>query len=66
MTYPPVLVAFLQAHSSICELVTIGGDCFISNGVVFLNGLFCRRLSGAVLHAQTEEDLFGLPLFNRQ
>jgi len=28
--------------------------------------VFCRRLSGSVLYAQTEEDLFGLPLFNRQ
>ena len=30
----------IQSHSFICELVTIGADCFIGHGVVFINDLF--------------------------
>lgn len=30
----------VQSHSFICELVTIGCDCFIGHGVVFINDLF--------------------------
>ena len=30
----------VQSHSFICELVTIGGDCFIGHGVMFINDLF--------------------------
>ena len=30
----------VQSHSFICELVTIGSDCFIGHGVVFINDLF--------------------------
>lgn len=30
----------VQSHSFICELVTIGEDCFIGHGVVFINDLF--------------------------
>ena len=30
----------IQSHSFICELVTIGEDCFISHGVMFTNDLF--------------------------
>lgn len=30
----------VQSHSFICELVTIGDDCFISHGVMFINDLF--------------------------
>ena len=30
----------IQSHSFICELVTIGNNCFISHGVVFVNDLF--------------------------
>ena len=30
----------IQSHSFICELVTIGNDCFIGHGVVFINDLF--------------------------
>ena len=30
----------IQSHSFICELVTIGDDCFISHGVMFVNDLF--------------------------
>jgi acetyltransferase-like isoleucine patch superfamily enzyme len=30
----------VQSHSFICELVTIGDDCFIAHGVMFINDLF--------------------------
>lgn len=30
----------IQSHSFICELVTIGDDCVIAHGVMFINDLF--------------------------
>jgi UDP-3-O-[3-hydroxymyristoyl] glucosamine N-acyltransferase len=30
----------VQSHSFICEMVTIGNDCFIAHGVMFINDLF--------------------------
>lgn len=30
----------IQSHAFICELVTIGDDCFISHGVMFVNDTF--------------------------
>ena len=30
----------IQSHAFICELVTIGNDCVISHGVMFINDLF--------------------------
>jgi len=30
----------IQSHTFICELVTIGEDCFIAHGVMFINDLF--------------------------
>ena len=38
----------IQSHSFICDLVTIGDDCFISHGAMFINDLFgdgwtCRK-----------------------
>jgi acetyltransferase-like isoleucine patch superfamily enzyme len=30
----------IQSHTFICELVSIGDDCFIGHGVVFINDLF--------------------------
>lgn len=30
----------VQSHSFICELVTVGEDCFIGHGVMFINDLF--------------------------
>lgn len=30
----------IQSHSFICELVTIGSDCMIAHGVMFINDLF--------------------------
>jgi acetyltransferase-like isoleucine patch superfamily enzyme len=30
----------VQSHSFVCELVTVGNDCFIGHGVKFVNDLF--------------------------
>lgn len=30
----------VQSHTFICELVTVGNDCFIGHGVMFINDLF--------------------------
>ena len=30
----------IQSHSFICELVTVGDDCFIGHGVMFINDTF--------------------------
>ncbi len=30
----------IQSHTFICELVTVGNDCFIGHGVMFINDLF--------------------------
>ncbi|HJM66385.1 MAG TPA: acyltransferase, partial [Candidatus Thalassarchaeaceae archaeon] len=30
----------IQSHAFICELVTIGEDCFISHGAMFINDTF--------------------------
>ncbi|MDF2187066.1 acyltransferase [Paraflavitalea sp. CAU 1676] len=30
----------IQSHTFVCELVTIGSDCFIGHGVMFINDLF--------------------------
>jgi len=30
----------VQSHSFVCELVSIGSDCFIGHGVMFINDLF--------------------------
>jgi acetyltransferase-like isoleucine patch superfamily enzyme len=32
----------VQSHAFICELVTIGEDCFVSHGVMFINDLFAN------------------------
>ena len=32
----------IQSHSFICELVSIGDECFIGHGVVFINDLFAE------------------------
>jgi acetyltransferase-like isoleucine patch superfamily enzyme len=34
----------IQSHSFICELVTIGNNCFVGHGVIFINDLF--RIGG--------------------
>ena len=39
----------ISSHSYICELVTIGKNCFISHGVIFTNDLFKNgKLGGNV------------------
>ncbi len=30
----------IQSHSFLCELVTVGEDCFIGHGVMFVNDVF--------------------------
>ena len=30
----------IQSHSFVCELVSIGEDCFVGHGVMFINDLF--------------------------
>ena len=30
----------VQSHAFICELVTIGDDCFVGHGVMFINDVF--------------------------
>lgn len=30
----------IQSHSFVCELVTVGDDCFIGHGVMFINDTF--------------------------
>jgi len=32
----------IQSHTFICELVSIGNDCFIGHGVMFINDLFSK------------------------
>lgn len=32
----------VQSHAFICELVTIGEDCFVSHGAMFVNDTFAR------------------------
>jgi acetyltransferase-like isoleucine patch superfamily enzyme len=32
----------VQSHTFVCELVTIGADCFIGHGVMFINDLFAK------------------------
>jgi len=32
----------IQSHSFICELVSIGEDCFVGHGVMFVNDIFAK------------------------
>jgi len=32
----------IQSHAFVCELVSIGDDCFISHGAMFINDLFAN------------------------
>ena len=41
----------IQSHSFICELVTIGEDCFIGHGVMFTNDAFTN---GGPAHGNRE------------
>jgi len=33
----------IQSHSFVCELVTIGNDCFVGHGVMFINDVFLEN-----------------------
>lgn len=44
----------IQSHAFVCELVTIGDDCFISHGAMFINDLF--KVGGP---ANRRRDLWG-------
>lgn len=35
----------IQSHAFICELVTIGNDCFIGHGVMFINDRYPRAVN---------------------
>src|SRR5271154_7623007 len=41
----------VQSHAFICELVTIGEDCFIGHGVMFINDTFA---AGGPAHGRKE------------
>ena len=41
----------IQSHAFICELVTIGDDCFVSHGAMFINDLFS---GGGPAHGKRE------------
>lgn len=46
----------IQSHSFICELVTIGADCVIAHGVMFINDLYktgCPARGDRALWKQT-------------
>jgi acetyltransferase-like isoleucine patch superfamily enzyme len=32
----------VQSHAFVCELVTVGEDCFVGHGVMFINDLFAK------------------------
>ena len=32
----------IQSHAFVCELVSIGNDCFIGHGVMFVNDMFSK------------------------
>jgi acetyltransferase-like isoleucine patch superfamily enzyme len=42
----------IQSHAFICELVTIGDDCFVGHGVMFVNDLF--RSGGPAMGDQSQ------------
>jgi acetyltransferase-like isoleucine patch superfamily enzyme len=41
----------VQSHAFVCEMVTIGEDCFIGHGVMFINDTFA---TGAPAHGKKE------------
>lgn len=40
----------IQSHSFICELVTIGKNCFVAHGVMFINDLFAEENLPVILN----------------
>ena len=62
----------IQSFSFICELVTIGNNCFIGHGVMFVNDLFSTggparaiKICGKALPLVTMFLLEAMPLFYR-
>ena len=46
----------IQSHAFICEGVTIGHDCFVSHGVMFINDTFEREDRRAATGALEDDD----------
>lgn len=49
----------IQSHSFICELVTIGNNCFIGHGVMFINDTFSGGKPAAGDKAKWKETKVG-------
>ena len=49
----------IQSHAFICELVTIGNNCFISHGVMFVNDLFRNGRPAGGNKAEWDETQIG-------
>ena len=49
----------VQSHSFICELVSIGRDCFIGHGVMFVNDLFRNGRPAAGKKEEWKSSLIG-------
>jgi acetyltransferase-like isoleucine patch superfamily enzyme len=49
----------IQSHSFICELVTIGNDCFIGHGVLFINDTFSDGKPAAGDHSKWKKTTIG-------
>lgn len=43
----------IQSHAFVCELVTIGDDCFVSHGAMFINDVF--RTGGPTERGRTDQ-----------
>ncbi len=44
----------IQSHTFVCELVTIGDNCFVAHGVMFINDTFGKKMGPA----QGDKDLW--------
>src|SRR5215472_15391732 len=49
----------VQSHSFICELVTIGDDCFVGHGVTFINDTFAGGGPAGGRHELWRETVIG-------
>lgn len=49
----------VQSHTFVCELVTIGQDCFIGHGVIFINDVFSNGGPARGNHALWRRTLLG-------
>ena len=53
----------IQSHSFICELVTIGTDCFIGHGVMFINDKFSEGKPSKGNKEKWKETIIGNNVF---